>query len=293
MLDKCRQIEQSKLFHHFMISTIIFAGVLIGFETYPGIMSEYGTIISILDTAIIIIFTIEIIIRILAYGKQPLKFFTDPWNVFDFLIVVICLLPLNSHYVALLRLARVLRILRLVSSLPKLQILVSALFKSVPSMGYISLLLLLLFYIYAVFGTFLFRANDPVHFADLQTSMLTMFRVVTLEDWTDIMYINMYGSANYGYSGMEHLIVESSARPILASSFFVSFVLFGTMIVMNLFIGIIMAGMQEATEEHELEQKVEHSKQNKYMHAEFNIILEKMDEMKKQIDSISKNMESK
>ena len=113
-------------------------------------------------------------------------------------------------------------------------------------MGYVSILLLLLFYIYAVAGVFFFGENDPIHFSDLQTSMLSLFRVVTLEDWTDIMYINMFGCENYGYGGNEAICVNSTANAAGSVFFFVSFVLIGTMIFLNLFIGVIMTGMDEA-----------------------------------------------
>ena len=146
-----------------------------------------------------------------------------------------------------LRLLRLLRVLKLVKALPKLQILVSALLKSIPSMGYVTLLLFLLFYVYAVSAVFLFGHNDPLHFGDLETAMLSLFRVVTLEDWTDIMYINMYGCDRYGYTAKSIVACTNpEANPLLASLFFVSFVLIGTMIILNLFIGVIMTGMEEA-----------------------------------------------
>jgi len=113
-------------------------------------------------------------------------------------------------------------------------------------MGYVSILLLLLFYIYAVAGVFFFGDNDPIHYSDLQTSMLSLFRVVTLEDWTDIMYINMFGCENYGYDGNMDLCLNSTPQSALSITYFVSFVLIGTMIFLNLFIGVIMEGMDEA-----------------------------------------------
>ena len=116
-------------------------------------------------------------------------------------------------------------------------------------MAYVSLLLFLLFYIYAVAAVFFFGGNDPVHFDNLEHSMLTMFRVVTLEDWTDVMYINMYGCENYGYDGNEAMCKASSGYPLLSALFFVSFVLVGTMIFLNLFVGVIMTGMEEARKE--------------------------------------------
>ncbi|MDG1477472.1 MAG: ion transporter, partial [Vicingaceae bacterium] len=94
--------------------------------------------------------------------------------------------------------------------------------------------------------------NDPIHYSDLQTSMLSLFRVVTLEDWTDIMYINMFGCENYGYDGNMDLCLNSTPQSALSITYFVSFVLIGTMIFLNLFIGVIMEGMDEAKAEMQL-----------------------------------------
>jgi len=139
-----------------------------------------------------------------------------------------------------------LRVLRLVHALPKLQLLVGALLKSIPSMGYVSILLLMLFYVYAVAAVFMWGGNDPHHFGDLQTSFLSLFRAVTLEDWTDLMYINMYGCDRYGYDGMVAECTSPEASPVGAAVFFVSFVLIGTMVFLNLFVGVILSGMDEA-----------------------------------------------
>lgn len=124
-------------------------------------------------------------------------------------------------------------------------------------MFYVSVLLFLLFYLYAVAAVFMFGENDPIHFGNLQISLLSLFRAVTLEDWTDLMYIQMYGCANYGYGGSEALCTASNATPVLGAFFFVSFVLIGTMIVLNLFIGVIMNGMDEAAEEFESMEEAE------------------------------------
>jgi voltage-gated sodium channel len=151
--------------------------------------------------------------------------------------------------VAVLRLARILRAFKLVTALPKLQIIVGSLLKSIPSMGYVGLLLILHFYMYGVMGTFLFSENDPLHFGNLQTSMLSLFRAVTLEDWTDLMYINMYGCDNYGYDGSHVPCTSPNAMPVAAGIYFVSFILTGAMVVINLFIGVIIGGMDEMKEE--------------------------------------------
>jgi len=153
-------------------------------------------------------------------------------------------------------------VLRLITAIPKLQLLVTCLLKSLPSMFYVSILLFLLFYVYGAMAVFLFGENDPIHFRNLQTSILSLFRVVTLEDWTDVMYINMYGSNAYGYSAddLSKWNPASSQSPLGAAIFFVSFVLIGTMIVLNLVIGVIMNSMDESNEEISLKQEIERRK---------------------------------
>jgi hypothetical protein len=119
-------------------------------------------------------------------------------------------------------------------------------------MGYVGLLLALHFYVFGVLGVFLWRDNDPSHFRDLPASLLTLFRVITLEDWTDVMYIQMYGSDVYPMVKEGFVATEPVGRPLLAATYFVSFVLFGTMIMLNLFIGVVLNSMSQA--ERELEQ---------------------------------------
>ncbi|MBA3459964.1 MAG: ion transporter [Deltaproteobacteria bacterium] len=249
MSEPFKALVASRRFQRFIIGVILFAGVLVGLETYPDLVARHGNVLHRLDQVILTIFVAEIVVKILAEGKKPWRYFADGWNVFDFIIVAVCFLPLDAQYVTVLRLARLLRVLKLVRSLPRLQVLVGALLRSLPSMGYVALLLFVMFYVYAVAATFLFGANDPIHFGNLQTSLLTLFRVVTLEGWTEILYIQMKGCAGYGYGGQEALCIASSAQPIVAAAFFVSFILLGTMVMLNLFIGVIMNGMSEAQSE--------------------------------------------
>lgn len=249
MVSLCKRIAEAKWFQNSITIAILIAGVLVGIATYPEFSEKHHSTLELLNKIVLWIFVLEVVIKLIAEGKKPWRYFQDGWNVFDFIIVAAAFLPFGGSSVAILRLLRLLRVLKLVKALPKLQLLVNALLKSIPSMGYVSVLLLLLFYIYAVAAVFFFGANDPIHFENLQMSMLSLFRVVTLEDWTDVMYINMYGCENYGYDGNMDLCTNSSASPIGAALFFVSFVLLGTMIILNLFIGVIMNGMDEAKEE--------------------------------------------
>jgi len=262
MSSTCKSIVNSKIFQRLILVTILLAGVVVGVQTYKAFAREHAIVLNTLDSLILGIFVIEAVIKILAEGNRPQNYFRNPWNIFDFIIVVACLLGpvinLGADFLPVLRLARILRVLRLVSAIPKLQLLVSCLLRSLPSMFYVSILLFLLFYIYGTMAVFLFAENDPIHFRNLQTSILSLFRVVTLEDWTDVMYINMYGSENYGYSSndLAKWTPISSSSPLGGAIFFVSFVLIGTMIVLNLVIGVIMNSMDESNAEMKIKQEL-------------------------------------
>jgi len=187
------QIVESNLFRNFILGLIIISGVIVGIETYPEIYSKNVILFHLIDQVIISIFVLEIGLKLISHGNKPWNFFSDPWNVFDFIIVAVCFIPsIDTHFVTVLRLARILRVFRIISVLPKLQILVNALLKSIPSMGYVVVLLGIVFYIFAVAGSFLFAKTDPVHFGSLHVAMITLFKVLTLEGWTDIMNIQLY-----------------------------------------------------------------------------------------------------
>jgi voltage-gated sodium channel len=289
MLDRIRAVVDSAAFQRFIMAVIVFAGVLVGLETYPGVVARHGTVLHLLDQLVLSIFVVEIVLKMAAQAPRPWRFFHDGWNVFDFLIVAACFLPVDAHYVTVLRLARLLRVLKLVRALPRLQILVGAILRSIPSMGFVALLLFLVFYVYAVAATFLFGDNDPIHFGTLQTSLLSLFRAVTLEDWTDLMYIQMYGCAAYGYEGSEALCTASSGNPVLGALFFVSFILIGTMIMLNLFIGVIMNGMSQAQAEREAEERDRQRDGGQPTLAdELHVLQEQLQQMQQQLERVGR-----
>jgi voltage-gated sodium channel len=246
-------VTHAAWFRHSVTALILILAIVVGLETYPTLVERFGALLRSVDTAIIALFTIEIVLRIAAEGRKPWRFFHSGWNVFDFVIVAVCLIPASGGAFAVVRLARVLRVLRLLSAIPRLQVLIGALLHSLPSIGYVGLLLGLLFYVYGVVGAMLFGANDPGHFGTLDRALLSLFRAVTLEDWTDLMYTQIHGSALYPpqISGVVADLPppESTPRPLAAIAYFVSFVLIGTMIVLNLFIGVVLSSMNEAQAE--------------------------------------------
>lgn len=221
------RIVSGRWFQSFIILTILLAGVLAGIETDAAMLANHGSVLRVLDRLVLGIFIVECLLKIAACGPRPWNYFRDGWNVFDFVIVVLCLLPMNSHFAVVLRLGRTLRLLRLVSALPKLQLLVGALIKSFSSMGYVGILLGLMFYIYAIAGVHLFGGHDKEHFGSLSRAFFTLFQTITLDDWK-FLFASAQGSS-----------------ASVAAVYFITFILLGTMIMLNLFIGIIMNSMQE------------------------------------------------
>jgi voltage-gated sodium channel len=222
-----RQIVATKPFRAAVIAVILFAGVLAGLETNAALVAQHRALINALDGAVLAFFITEIALKLAAHGRRPLDYFRDGWNVFDFAIVTLCVLPMGGPFAAVLRLVRTLRLLRLITALPKLQLLVGALLHSLGSMGYVSLLLSLIFYIYAVIGIHLFGPKAPQHFGSLSLALMSLFQMITLDNWSDLFH------------------AARGSAPVAATIYFISFILLGTMIMLNLFIGVVMNSMAE------------------------------------------------
>ncbi len=277
------RIVSHRIFRIFIMLLILLSAALTGIETYSSIAAPHRNLLHFIDYFIIWCFVAEIVLRILSLGNKPFDFFRDPWNVFDFLIVAICLVPLgDTHYVAVLRIARVLRVLKMITYLPKLRLIIGALLKSIPSMGYVIVLLSLLFFVYGIMGSFMFGSEDPLHFGNLHLSLITLFKVLTLEGWTDILNVHLYTDD----PGRGVPVEITSIWPFV---YFVSFILIGAMIIMNLFIGVIMNSMEES--QRELEQQL-NAIQNKDQGAEklLGSIESKLDELKKEISQLRSNL---
>jgi len=266
-------------FVNFITLVIILAGALVGLQTYDGygevtteIVAENGDktyliecktsdceVVGAIDFVILLIFTVEIGLKFIAEDNTPLKVMLDAWNAFDFLIVLGSW-TLGGGMITMLRLLRLLRVLKLVKAFPQLQVIVQALMMGMASIGYIGVILVLVFYVFAIIGMILFKENDPWHFGTLHFSMLSLFRAATFEDWTDIMYINMYGCDQYGYSSMSDQCVAPKPTGAIAAIYFVIFVIIGGMVLLTLFIGVVTTSMDEVQqaqkEEQEMEEKV-------------------------------------
>jgi voltage-gated sodium channel len=266
MTRLAKQTVAAPAFQRFILAVVLLAGLLAGLETSNSLMAAYGPLLHRLNLVVLVIFITEMTLKLAAHGRKPWLYFHDGWNVFDFAVVALCCLPMDSQFAAVLRLARGLRLLRLVTALPRLQLLVGALLKSLGAMGYVTLLLALMFYIYGVAGVHLFGGHDVQHFGSLSAALVSLFRMITLDNWSDI-----FNAARAG-------------APIAAALYFVSFILLGTMIMLNLFIGIIMNSMSEMHAEIEARDRARHVKE--FGHAtladDVNQLEERLDALKAQ-----------
>ena len=225
---KFNQIRSNKFFEIFVIFIIIFSALVIGAKTYD-ISPATLRFVHFLDWFITFFFLSEIIIRFL--GEQNKKdFFKHGWNIFDTLIVAVSLIPIEDSELAIIgRLIRIFRVLRMVSIIPELKMLLNSLIIALPQLAYIVALMFIIFYIYAAIGSTFFADINPVLWGDIAISMLTLFRVMTFEDWTDVQYETM---EVYPFSWIYYL----------------SFIFFTAFAFLNMVIGVVVNVLNE---EHE------------------------------------------
>jgi voltage-gated sodium channel len=231
--DRLKKIDSSPLFQWSIITVIIISALLIGAKTHD-LSPQSIKVLAFLDNAITVFFVFELTIRFMAFPNKK-AFFKNGWNIFDTLIVIGSLIPAGGSGVLLARLLRVFRVLRLVSMVPELRLLINALIKAIPRMGYIALLMFVIFYIYAAIGSMFFHKINDVLWGDVSISMLTLFRVATFEDWTDVMY-------------------ETMAVHPLSWIYYLSFIFLTAFIFLNMMVGTILEVMGKEHENYRAEQ---------------------------------------
>jgi voltage-gated sodium channel len=201
-----------------IIASALFAGVSSYNENIPA---DYAFLLQVFDYSITVFFTIEILIRIIA-ERSLVNFFKDGWNVFDFLIVSISLIPIGgAESVFVVRLLRIVRILRIITVVPAFRHIIDSLVKTIPRVGFIALLMFIFIYIWGALGTLFFDEVDPEHWGNIGVAMLTLVQVATYDDWGAIMW---------------ELIV---VYPI-AWIYFVSFIIVNAVVLLNMVIGVIV-----------------------------------------------------
>ena len=234
--EQVYDLVESKKFQLGIIVVIIFNAVTLGLETSPKLAAEGHHFLHYADRLCLGIFVVELALRLYAHGW---KFFKDPWSVFDLLVVGIAVVPATGPF-SVLRALRVLRVLRLMSVVPAMRRVVSALLGAVPGMASIGALLFLIIYVAGVIATQLFRHIPGGHFDDLGSSLFTLFQIMTGEGWPDIA---------------RAVMVE---EPI-AWIFFVVYIVVSTFAVLNLFIAVVVNGMERGVTKEMVEAEEKHA----------------------------------
>ena len=256
-----KRIHDNKIFEWSVVTVIILSALLIGAKTYH-LPASVVTVLIYADIAVTLFFLLEIAIRYIA-SEDKKRFFKSGWNIFDTLIVVVSLIPIEDSELALLgRLVRVFRVLRMVSFVPELRILINSLLKAMPQLSYVMLLMFIIFYIYGAVGSFFFSEINPVLWGDIANSMLTLFRVMTFEDWTDVMY-----------EGME-------MHP-WSWIYFVSFVVIAAFVFFNLFVAVIIGEMEKINNKDMVDEMHEE-------HDKIDLLLAEMKELRAEIKELKK-----
>ncbi|MFL0797489.1 MAG: ion transporter [Cellvibrionaceae bacterium] len=253
-----------------IIGLIVLNAIILGFETDKAMVEQYGEWLSLADTALLCVFTIELAVKFYAYR---LNFFRSGWNIFDFLIVGIAWVPASGPF-AVLRAFRILRILRLLSMVPQMRRVISALAYSIPGMSSVLGVLVLVFYVCAVLSTKLFGQHpDPLMqewFGTIGASAYTLFQIMTLESWS--MGIVRPTMELYSWSWM----------------FFVPFIVITSFAVLNLFIGIIVDAMQ-LTKVEDLDEEKEEIQ--KFTHQEMEVLSQQMSEMMEHVKGLQQTID--
>lgn len=207
----------------FIIILIVLNAITLGLETSQDVMAHYGAALHALDQIFLWIFVAELLAR---FAVKRAGFFRDPWNIFDTIVVGIALIP-ASGALSVLRSLRVLRLLRLVTAIPSLKRVVGGLIGAIPGMGSITLLMALIYYVFAVMGTKLFGATAPEQFGSLGATAYTLFQIMTFDDWS---------------GGVAKPLMEKHAYAII---YIVIFILLSAFMMLNLFIGVVVSALDE------------------------------------------------
>jgi voltage-gated sodium channel len=229
MKNRLGPVVDSPAFTTAVVAVILANALVLGLQTYPGLDREYGDTLDFLNGLFLAFFVVEISLRVAAYFPRPWRFFLEGWNVFDFLAVALAFVPGLQRNSTVLRLARLARIVRVVHLLPDVRILITAVIRSLPPLGSMAILTTLILFIYGMVGWQLFGDELPERWGTIGEAMLTLFVMLTLENFPQYME-----------QGME-------IHP-WSWVFFVSFILVAAFVVINVFIGIVLNSMEEARE---------------------------------------------
>lgn len=225
--DFCVRVTSSKIFKNTIVLIILINSIVLGLITSEAIYAKFGELLEFILSACVVIFTVEITLRIIAKGW---RFFLNGWNIFDFLLITMALMPETGAAITF-RVFRVLRALRMVSSMKKLRHIVSAILVSAPHVFWAAVLEMIIFYIFGIMGQNLFHEAFPQWFGTLGETVYTLFQVTTLESWS-----------------------MGIARPVMkvypwAWMYFVPFVMISSYIVLNVVVGVVVNATSDISED--------------------------------------------
>lgn len=227
---RLRRLVASDLFQRTVVTLILANAALMGLETSTSVVDRWSGFLALAQSVLQALFVLEIALRVVASSPRPLAFFRDGWNVFDFAVVAVSLIPAAGAFATVARLARVLRVARLVSALPELRLIIGTMLRSIPSMGHVVALLALLLYVYGIFGYHLFAKEAPEHWGTLPAAFQSLFQILTLEGWVEIQAKVL------------------PAHP-WAWAYFASFIVVAVFVVINLFIAVVINNLEETRRE--------------------------------------------
>lgn len=210
-----------------IVVVIVINAIVLGAGTYTDVAAQHERLLDTIYNIILGVYVLELLIRLTACRWSPREFVKDGWNIFDFVVVVASFVPGLRANAMLLRLVRLLRIVRLVRFLPDLRLLVTAAGRSVPGIASLAAATFVLIFIYGMLGWVLFGTHDPASYGNVGQAMLTMFVMLTLENFPD--------NVAMGQQVSQWTIV-----------YFISYVLLASFLIFNLFIGIVLNSMEEA-----------------------------------------------
>jgi voltage-gated sodium channel len=228
------QLVYSTQFELLISAVIIINAVSLAVLTMPNLSPEAIALANNVDLAAYVIYVIELILRLISYGKKPWKFFKEGWNVFDF--VIIGLTPFFQGQTAVIRLLRLMRLIRIFRFLPEVRILSASIVKSIPPLLSMSVLIGMLLFLYGMAGYYFFGADAPESWGNIGLSMKSLFILLTLENFP--VYLE------------EAMLINALALP-----FFLSYVFLIVFTVLNVLIGIVLNAMDEARTEDQTQRR--------------------------------------
>jgi len=233
MLTTIRKAINYPAFNNFITLVILLQAAVLVLETI-SFFNDYYLVFELISSIVLVVYIAEAVLKIGASYPHFSTYFKNGWNILDFSIIAVSLLPISEGYTIVVRLVRLLRVTRLTHRSKEMSVVITTIIKSIPSMMNIFLLLSLLFFMYGIAGYYLFSEIDPFHWGSLSKSLLTLFQILTLEGWTDVMSAVANVNPLYGI-------------------YFISFIVIGTFIVINIFVAVIVRKSEEAYKNLEIE----------------------------------------